>query len=148
ISGDTMAKHARQLTAADVLRKTAEAGRHAVGSGLYLERSPTGSLTWLLRHTRGGKPTWLSLGKADAANMGASLQDARERARDVFGQLADGIAPTSIRRAARVTGGPVGRTTTAAVIDAYIRARQPGWTNPDYSRSTEQYLRTWTAAIG
>ena len=57
--------------------KIAEPGRYGDGKGLYLQVTPTGARSWLLRYERGGRERAMGLGPVDDF----TLDEARERAR-------------------------------------------------------------------
>ena len=67
--------------------QNAKPGRHSDGSGLYLNVSPTGKKTWILRHSRDKKVTEASLGSAEFIG----LSEARAKAFEFRKSLATGI---------------------------------------------------------
>ncbi|WP_167620080.1 site-specific integrase [Paracoccus ravus] len=71
----------------------------AVGgvTGLYLQITPTGARSWILRTTIGGKRRDLGLGSYPDVGVG----QARERAREAKDQVWRGIDPIEERKAAR-----------------------------------------------
>jgi hypothetical protein len=50
-----------RLTALKVER-SAKAGMHADGGGLYLRITPKGARNWVLRYMLNGRPRWMGLG--------------------------------------------------------------------------------------
>lgn len=74
------------LTAKQV--QNAKPGRHLDGSGLYLNVSPSGKKTWILRYSRDKRVTESSLGSAEFI----SLADARAKAFEFRKSLATGVA--------------------------------------------------------
>src|SRR4051812_10695664 len=74
-----------------------EAGRYGDGQGLYLQITPAGVKSWLLRYERNGRERSMGLGPLHTV----SLQEARERARKERQKLLDGIDPLDARRSAR-----------------------------------------------
>ncbi len=64
------------LTTKQVAKLT-EPGRYGDGGGLYLQVTPTGARSWLLRYERGGRERAMGLGPV----KDFTLDEARERAR-------------------------------------------------------------------
>src|SRR5437868_7834881 len=89
--------------------KITEPGRYGDGKGLYLQVTPTGVRSWLLRYERGGRERAMGLGPVDDF----TLEEARERARKARQLLQDGIDPIDARIAERET-----RKTEAALAAA------------------------------
>ena len=83
-----MALTTRQVT------KLTEPGRYGDGKGLYLQVTPTGARSWLLRYERGGRERAMGLGPVDDF----TLEEARERARKARQLLKDGIDPLDARK--------------------------------------------------
>jgi integrase len=77
--------------------KLTEAGRYGDGHGLYLQVTPAGVRSWLLRYERAGRERWMGLGPLHTF----ALEEARARARAARQQLADGIDPLDARKAER-----------------------------------------------
>ena len=122
-----MAQHA--LTKRDI--QTAPTGRHGDGGGLYLQVTPSGTRSWLLRYKRQGRSHWMGLGSADTL----TLAEARERARLERVRLLDGIDPLLARRADRRRA----EVTFRACGEAVIESRKATW-------SAESY-RQWTVTL-
>ncbi|MCK1450439.1 integrase arm-type DNA-binding domain-containing protein [Bradyrhizobium sp. 35] len=76
------------------IAKLTEPGRYGDGKGLYLQVTPTGARSWLLRYERGGRERAMGLGPADDF----TLDEARERARKARQLLKDGIDPIDARK--------------------------------------------------
>jgi integrase len=85
------------LTARKVDRERTP-GRYPCGlvAGLYLQITPGGSRSWVLRYQLRGRERWMGLG--GAAEF--SLKQARERAREARRLLADRIDPLADKQAA------------------------------------------------
>jgi hypothetical protein len=81
------------LTTRQVTKLT-EPGRYGDGRGLYLQVTPTGARSWLLRYERGGRERAMGLGPVDDF----TLDQARERARKARQLLKDGIDPLEARK--------------------------------------------------
>src|SRR3954449_3946474 len=69
-------------------------GRYGDGHGLYLQITPSGVRSWLLRYERNGRERWMGLGPLHTV----SLTEARERARKARAQLLDGIDPLEAQK--------------------------------------------------
>jgi integrase len=115
-----MAQHT--LTKRDI--ETAPPGRHSDGAGLYLQVTPSGTRSWLLRYKRQGRAHWMGLGSAATL----TLVEARERARLERVRLLDGIDPLAHRRADRHRAEVTFRTCAEAVIES----RRPTWSAESY----------------
>ncbi|MFZ0193721.1 MAG: Arm DNA-binding domain-containing protein, partial [Pseudolabrys sp.] len=81
-------------------------GRFADGRGLYLQITPAGNRSWILRYERDDhrpgrigkrRERWMGLGAVADFN----LTEARERARKARQLLADGVDPLEARREER-----------------------------------------------
>jgi integrase len=106
-------------------------GRHPDGDGLYLQITPTGVKSWVLRYERNGRERMLGLGTL----RDFSLKEARERARRARQQLADGIDPIDARRAERA----VPTITFREAAQAYNSLHEAKWRNP---RHRAQFLKS------
>src|SRR5476651_375196 len=82
-------------------------GRYGDGKGLYLQITPAGVRSWLLRYERDDcrpnrigkrRERWMGLGPVDDF----TLDEARERARKARQLLKDGIDPLEARKAERI----------------------------------------------
>lgn len=93
-----MPKVAREMSAAEV-RRIDRPGFHAVGgcAGLMLQVSPSGGRSWVLRARVGNKRRDFGLGGFPTV----TLAQARDKARELRGKLAQGIDPVAERKAAR-----------------------------------------------
>lgn len=99
-----MAKMVGELSHLQVRRLRHEGTRrrnalHAVGGvvGLYLQITPSGARSWILRATIGGRRRDLGLGSFPDV----SLAQARERAREAKDKIWRGVDPIEERKAAR-----------------------------------------------
>ncbi|WP_293942888.1 site-specific integrase [Sphingomonas sp.] len=104
------------LTALKV--KTAKAGRHGDGAGLYLLVSETGARSWVLRVQVGGKRRDIGLG----ALSDATLEEARDKARDLRKAARAGLDPIAMRDKAKLT-----IPTFKVAAEACHGARKAGW---------------------
>src|SRR5215471_13481599 len=104
-------------------------GRHPDGDGLYLQITPTGVKSWVLRYERGGKERMMGLGPERIFG----LREARERARRARAQLADGVDPIDAKRAQRA----VPTLTFAQAVQSY--ATLHGSKRPQFLSSLRQH---------
>jgi integrase len=103
-------------------------GRYGDGAGLYVQVTPTGVKSWVLRYERNGRERMLGLGTV----RDFSLKEARERARRARQQLADGIDPIDAKRAERAKAVAVLPFKQAA--EAYNAAHEAKWRDPRHRR--------------
>ena len=115
------------LTALKV--KTAKAGRHGDGAGLYLLVSDSGARSWVLRVQVGGKRRDIGLG----ALSDATLEEAREKARNLRKAARSGLDPIATRDKAKLT-----IPTFKGAAEACHAARKAGWK----SRHADAFLST------
>jgi integrase len=116
-------------------------GRYGDGRGLYLQVTPTGVRSWVLRYERNGRERMMGLGPVGDF----TLDEARERARKARQLLKDGIDPLDARKAER------SRQATEAALAAaknktfreaaeqYFKFHSPKWTN---AKHAAQFLST------
>lgn len=116
----------RKFTALSVRHITAP-GRYAAGDGLYLQVSPAGTKSWLLRYMLDGRARQMGLGSVDLV----SLAEAREKARSARKQLLEGVDPIEARRQARrqAKAKSAAGMTFRECADLYLSARETGWRN-------------------
>jgi integrase len=115
------------------VEKLRKPGRHPDGDGLYLQITPTGVKSWVLRFERNGRERMLGLGKL----RDFSLREARERARRARQLLADGVDPIEAKRAQRT----VPTLTFRQAVEAYNRLHEQKWTarRPQFLSSLRQH---------
>jgi integrase len=108
-------------------------GRHPDGDGLYLQITPTGVKSWVLRFERNGHERMLGLGTL----RDFSLKEARERTRRARQLLADGVDPIEAKRAQRV----VPTLTFRQAVEAYAKLHEQKWTarRPQFLSSLRQH---------
>ena len=115
------------LTALKV--KTAKAGRHGDGAGLYLLVTDTGARSWVLRVQVGGKRRDIGLG----ALSDATLEEAREKARILRKVARAGHDPIAMRDKAKLT-----IPTFKIAAEQCHEARRAGWK----ARHADAFLST------
>jgi integrase len=129
------------------VEKALPPGRYGDGNNLFLQVGPTGTKSWLFRYQRGlnsaGKPQerWAGLGAAHTFD----LEEARERARRMRQQLADGIDPLDARKAERAAKAlEAARTLTFEEAGRqYHAAHERGWSR----KHSAQFLATLEANV-
>jgi len=118
-----------KLTAAK-LKSLTEPGRYSDGDGLFLEVSPGGGRSWILRAQFGGKRRDIGLGSIKAVDLG----DAREAAHQIRRQIAQGLDPVAERKRERQVV-PKFRDAAKAVHEEH----KAGWKN---GKHQAQWLST------
>ncbi|RQZ93666.1 site-specific integrase [Burkholderia cenocepacia] len=123
-----MPKTAKELGALAVSRLSAP-GWHAVGrvAGLYLQISPTGTRSWILRATVGGHRREIGLG----AYPGVPLKEAHERAQAMRDEIRSGVDPVLARKeaASRLRASQAFEITFEVAAKRFIKAKEPEWKN-------------------
>lgn len=89
--------------------------------GLYLLVKPTGSKLWRLKYRIGGVEKKLSLGTYPEI----SLKDARESRDKARSQIANGIDPSELKKAAKVTQAGLNCFSTVAL--EWFAKQEPAW---------------------
>jgi integrase len=134
-----MAKAALRLT--DRNCRTAPAGKHHDGAGLYLScRAGVAGITksWLFRYKLNGKAVWMGLGSYPIV----ALAQARRKATDARVMLSDGRDPLQHKLAQRAALGrreAQPAPTFAECATAYIASHEAGWRG---RRTHENWVRT------
>lgn len=104
------------------------------GEGLFLQITPGGSKSWLLRYTLAGRTREAGLGSYGEAPEGLTLAAARDRAAELRAQRDAGIDPVEARKAQRRQAEAEARKAAAntfrTVAEACIAAREAEWKNP------------------
>jgi integrase len=134
-----MAKHVLgRLTEAQV--RSAPAGKHCDGGGLWLEVKATGKRRWFLRYQYG------TLRRE--AGIGPYPEVTREAARAEAGRLrallSEGIDPLAPLPEPEVAP-PVRTFTTAAA--QFIRQHRRAWSNPKHARQWTSTLKTYARPV-
>jgi integrase len=128
------------LTTRQVAKLT-ERGRYGDGNGLYLQVTPTGARSWLLRYERGGRERAMGLGPVDTF----TLDEARERARKARQLLKDGIDPLDARNEERARQVAERALAAAANVsfkecaEQYYKFHSRKWNN---AKHAAQFLST------
>src|SRR5262245_45486802 len=96
--------------------------------GLWLQITPAGGKSWLLRFMLNGRSRAMGLGPVELV----SLADARERARDARRLLLDGKDPIEARKERQLADRiEAARSVTFQdCAERYIAAHETSWRNP------------------
>ena len=142
-----MPRKAKDLTAVAVknLRHPGQGGNvtHAVGgvTGLYLQITPNGSKSWLLRYALDGKRHGMGLGPYPEV----SLADARDKARAARDVIRTGADPLAEKRKARAE---VRRQVTFAdAANDTIKAKAAEFRSEKHQKQWRATLDTYAAPI-
>lgn len=140
-----MAVLAKELSALEVGRLKSRPGLHAVGGvpGLYLQVTPTGAATWVLRTMIGSKRRAMGLGGFPAV----TLAGAREKAREARLQVEQGVDPILARQKAR--NALRDEQARALTFDEAVRqcfdAKSDEWRNPKHRAQWKATLDTYAS---
>lgn len=144
-----MPRLAKELGPLDVKRATHRGGKRndflPVGGvpGLYLQVTPKGGKTWVLRISMGGRRAEVGLGGYPAV----TLSQARDKARETRDKISRGIDPIAEKAAARVALAAARRRglTFSTAVDKCLAAKLDAFRNEkhrDQWRATlEQYAK-------
>jgi integrase len=119
------------------IQKLTEAGRYGDGGGLYLQVTPSGGRSWILRYRRAGRERWFGLGPL----RDFTLDEARQRALRARQQLRDGVDPINARkvdRDAKALEAAKHLTFKDAALQ-YFDSHEQKWSNAEHRR---QFLST------
>ena len=129
-----------KLSALQVTRET-KAGLYGDGHGLYLQVSPTGSKSWVMKYTRFGVAREMGLGPLRLV----SLAQAREQAVHWKRILHTGLDPLEQRNAERLRkqAEAVSGTTFEACAQQYITAHRSSWKSAKHAAQWAATLETY-----
>lgn len=142
-----MPRIARELGPLDVKRATHAGGKGntmmPVGgvAGLYLQITPAGSKTWILRVALAGKRAEMGLGGFPTV----TLSQARDKAREARDKIERGIDPMAERKAARAALAAATRRglTFARAMDDYMDAKLDAFSNSKHKAQWRATLETY-----
>lgn len=147
-----MPRVAKELSALEV-KRLSEPGMYAVGGvpGLHLQVLPGGGKTWLLRVTIGATAS----GKQRRSEVGlggypaVTLQQARDKAREVREKIAQGIDPIAERKAARsaLLASRAMDITFEEAARQCIDAKAPEWKNAKHAQQWTNTLTTYAFPV-
>jgi integrase len=129
-----MARSIHRLSAREC--KTLGQGLHADGGNLYLQVTPTGVRSWILRYQRAGKTRDMGLGPLHTV----SLADARQTATEARKAILRGDDPLAHRKATQTAKAAVPTFMKAAA--EYIESHKAGWKN---AKHADQWTNTLKA---
>ena len=139
-----MARQTERLGALQVA-KLEKPGYYCDGAGLYLQVSKSGSKSWIMRYTLGGKPCEMGLGSYTTF----TLAEARQRATAQRKLLADGVDPLAKKHGDLL----VKRMADANIITfdkaaaAFIQANSPAWRNAKHGDQWRNTLATYASPV-
>lgn len=138
-----MPRIAKELGALAVSRLS-EPGTHAVGrvAGLALQVTPTGTRSWILRVTVGGRRREIGLGAYPAV----SLKDAHAKAQAKKDEIAAGVDPVMARKetASRLRASHALDITFKQAATRFIKAKSPEWKN---AKHADQWTNTLVSYV-
>lgn len=147
-----MPRVAKELSALEV-KRLSEPGMYAVGGvpGLHLQVLPGGGRTWLLRVTvgenAGGKQRRSEVGLGGYPAV--TLQQARDKAREVREKIAQGIDPIAARKAARsaLIASRANEMTFETAAQSYIEAKSSEWKNEKHGQQWNNTLEAYAFPV-
>jgi integrase len=119
------------------LQKLNRPGRYAVGHGAYLQISPSGGRSWLMRYRVGDKQVHMGLGACDYV----TLAEARDKAIEAQRLRLAGKDPLTEKRNLRratILARAHAQTFKQSAL-AYVAAQEPGWRG---NASREQWVQS------
>ncbi len=121
--------------------RTAKAGRHADGGGLYLQTTPGAhglSKSWIFRYALRGRERFMGLGPLHTV----SLAEAREIARQARQLLLNGVDPVDAKsaRIAKARIESIKAKTFQEAAREYIDSHDAGW-------RSAKHVREWTDTL-
>ena len=122
-----------KLTATGVKVLLGKPGRHGDGDGLFLQATPAGTGSWVLRVQKDGRRRDIGLGSA--RKVGLAL--ARTRAAEARSQIEIGVDPVAQRR--RAAGIPTFREAAALVHAEHKKTWRNGKHQAQWLKTLETY---------
>ncbi|MDR7134041.1 integrase [Lysobacter niastensis] len=132
-----MATATNKLTALSI--KSARAGKHADGLGLYLEVTGSGGRYWRMKYRFAGKEKRLAFGVYPEVG----LAEARERRDEARRVLRNGQDPSAARAATKAAAKRDAMAGFELAATAWLEHKRPGWAPETYRKAkyvTEMYL--------
>ena len=125
----------------DKFLKSAKAGRHGDGRGLYLEVSPTLNKRFVYRFTLKGRTSEISLGIYPAV----TLTEARRKAEEQRVIHKSGINPVEVKRKVAAASG-TGRT-FSKVTEEFLKTKSGEWSNAKHRQQWQNTLSQHAAKL-
>jgi len=125
----------------DKFLKSAKAGRHGDGRGLYLEVSPTLNKRFVYRFTLKGRTSEISLGIYPAV----TLIEARRKAEEQRVLHKSGINPVEVKRKVAAASG-TGRT-FSKVTEEFLKTKSGEWSNAKHRQQWQNTLSQHAAKL-
>lgn len=135
----------KRLAPVDVPRKGP--GLHADGWGLYLRVGQSGARSWIFRYRIDGRLTPRDMGLGRWPDV--SLADAREKARQLRLQKAEGVDPIAAAKAEKAAVAAE-RATTLSFQDAagrYVEAHASGWRSAKHAAQWDATLKKYAFPV-
>jgi integrase len=135
-----MARTLNRLTALKV-KRLKEPGLYSDGGNLWLQVSPWGTKSWVLRYMLGGRARKMGLGSLNDF----TLLEARERARLLRQKLADGIDPIEdrLKRRDEMRREEAGRITFKDAANKFLSVHEQQWRNEKHRKQWRSTLQTY-----
>lgn len=124
-----------------VKRNDLKPGLYSDGGGLGLQVSAFNTKAWVFRYMMAGRPRKMGLGDVELV----SLAQAREKRREAYALVKDGIDPIDARAARKAAqAAAAARAMTFKECAAgYIAAHKPGWKSAKHAGQWESTLETY-----
>jgi integrase len=108
-------------------------------SGLYLVLQPSGARSWAVRYRVDGAPRKLTIGPYPAVD----LATARKRAQEALGDLAGGVDPAALKKAAKDTrrAEVLAADRVDSVVTLFVDRYAKRTVGPLWARETERLLK-------
>ena len=141
---DELGRQFNKLSARSVATAS-KPGYHSDGNGLYLQVSPTGTKSWILRYSLDRRAREMGLGPLTLV----SLAEARQASLTARKLLREGVDPTEERARARQARQlhQARSVTFEMCAEAYIEAHAPGWRNAKHAEQWRSTLKTYAFPI-
>jgi hypothetical protein len=133
-----------RLTALKV-KHARKPGMLADGNGLYLQVTRANARSWIFRYHRNGKSREMGLGSLNAVG----LADARLKAAECRGLLADGVDPIAARDTERAQRAleDARAITFDKCAEAFIAAHSSAWKNKKHVAQWKATLKTYVSPV-
>jgi integrase len=114
--------------------------RAADGGSAYVQRSPSGGLSYVYKYRVGDKQRWLGCGTIDRNNIAGTLAAARAVADEARKLHRAGGDPLQRKRDIAEAQKPGATMTVAQVASAYLAVHAAGWKN-------RKHAKQWDASL-